>query len=55
MNGVKFASVWIPDIFQWVPLSQVVVIQRYFHEKKNCAQFLFEGKIMESYIEYKEI
>jgi len=55
MNGLKIASVWVEDIEQWVPLSQVVVIQRYTHEGKSCAEFQFEDKVLCSYIEYKEL
>jgi hypothetical protein len=55
MYGVRRACVWIEDILQWVPLTQVTVIQRYTHEGKGCLQFSFEGKVLESYIEYKEI
>lgn len=55
MNGVKIASVWVGNIQQWIPLSQIVVIQRYTHEGKNCAQFKHEDKILESYVEYKEV
>jgi len=55
MHGVKIACVWVEDIEQWVPLSQVTAIQRYMHEGKSCLQFKFEDEILESYIEYKEI
>lgn len=55
MNGVKIASVWIEDINQWVPLSQITILQRYTHDGKNAVQFKYENKISESYIEYKEI
>ena len=55
MNGVKIASVWVEDILQWIPLSQITVIQRYIHDGKSCAQFKYEDKILESYIEYKEL
>lgn len=55
MKGIRIASVWIQDLLQWVPLTHVVVIQRYTHEGKLCAQFSFEDKLQESYIEYKEV
>jgi hypothetical protein len=55
MNGVKTASVWVEDVKQWIPLSQIIVIQRYNHEGKNCVQFKYEDKILESYVEYKEV
>jgi len=55
MNGVKYASVWVEDIQQWVPLGQINIIQKYTHDGKSCAQFEFEGKVLESYIEYKEL
>lgn len=55
MYGVRIASVWIEDIQQWVPLTKITIIQRYTHEGKNCAQFRYEDKILESYIEYKEL
>ena len=54
MYGLKIASVWIPDLLQWVPLSQITVIQFYTYEGKGCAQFKFEDQILESYVEYKE-
>jgi hypothetical protein len=54
MNGLKKASVWIQKIMQWVPMSQVTIIQFYAHEGKRCAQFTFDDKVLESYIEYKE-
>ena len=55
MHGVRIASVWIEDIKQWVPLSQITVIQRYMHDGRHCVQFKYEKKILESYIEYKEL
>jgi hypothetical protein len=55
VNGIKIASVWIEDLLQWIPLSQITVVQRYTHEGKNCVQFTFEDKVLESYVEYKEI
>jgi len=55
MNGLKIACVWIEELSQWVPLRQVAVVQRYTHEGKLCAQFQYENKLVESYIEYKEI
>jgi hypothetical protein len=55
MKGVRIASVWVEDILQWVPLSQITIVQRYTHEGKNCVQFTFDGKELESYVEYKEI
>jgi hypothetical protein len=55
MYGVRKASVWVHDIFQWVPLTQVTIIQFYNHEGRRCAQFTYEGKVQESYVEYKEI
>jgi hypothetical protein len=55
MKGIRIASVWIEDLQQWVPLSQIIVIQRYTHEGKSCIQFKYEKKILESYVEYKEI
>jgi hypothetical protein len=55
MYGVRKASVWIQDLLQWVPLTQVVIIQYYKHNGKNCAQFKYEDKVIESYIEYKEV
>jgi len=55
MYGVRVACVWIEEIKQWVPLTQVTVIQRYFHEGKSCLQFRYEDKVLESYIEYKEL
>jgi hypothetical protein len=54
MNGLKIASVWVEDLMQWVPMSQITVVQRYTHEGKNCVQFTFDDKVQESYIEYKE-
>lgn len=54
MNGLKIASVWIQELLQWVPLSQVTVIQLYTHDGKGCAQFKHENQILESYVEYKE-
>ena len=54
MNGIKTASVWIDDLMQWVPMSHITVIQRYIDEGRNCVQFSFDGKTLESYIEYKE-
>jgi hypothetical protein len=55
MYGVRIASVWVEDIKQWVPLTQVIFIQRYTQDGKECLQFKFEDKILESYIEYKEL
>jgi hypothetical protein len=55
MHGAKIACVWVEDIKQWVPLSQVTTIQLYVHEGKSCLQFKFEGKVLESYIEYREL
>lgn len=55
MNGIKIASVWVEDIKQWVPMSQISIIQRYDHDGKHCVQFKFDDKILESYIEYKEL
>jgi len=55
MYGVRKASVWIQDILQWVPLTQITVIRFYRHEGKSCAQFKYEDQILESYIEYKEV
>lgn len=55
VNGVRIACVWIEDIKQWVPLTQVTSIQLYFHEGKSCLQFKYEDKILESFIEYKEL
>jgi hypothetical protein len=55
MNGVKIASVWVEDIQQWIPLSQINIIQRYTHEGKSCIQFKYEDKVLESYVEYKEL
>ena len=55
MNGVRIASVWVKDIQQWVPMSQITIIQRYLHEGKQCIQFKFDDKVLESYIEYKEL
>ena len=54
MYGIRKASVWVKAITQWVPLSQITVIQFYTHEGKRCAQFIHDGKELESYIEYKE-
>ena len=54
MNGLKTASVWIEDLLQWVPMSHITVIQWYTHEGRSCVQFTFDGKELESYIEYKE-
>lgn len=54
MRGLKIASVWIDELMQWVPMSHITVIQRYTHGGKNCVQFTFDGKTLESYIEYKE-
>lgn len=54
MKGVKIASVWIDDLKQWVPMSNVTLIQRYTHEEKSCVQFKFGDKVQESYVEYKE-
>ena len=55
MHGVRIASVWIEDLLQWVPLFQIIVIQRYTHDGKPCVQFKYENKILESYVEYKEV
>lgn len=55
MNGVKKACVYIEDILQWVPLTQVDIFQRFLYEGKNCAEFSYEGKILTSYIEYHEV
>ena len=54
-EGVRVASVWVKDILQWVPISQVIILQRYFHGGKACIQFKLDEKIQESYIEYKEL
>lgn len=55
MNGVKYASVWVEELLQWVPLSQITVIQFFEYEGKRCAEFKFDNKVCTSYIEYKEI
>jgi hypothetical protein len=55
MNGVRIACVWVEDIKQWVPLTQVNFIQRYTHNGKECLQFKFDDKVLESYIEYREL
>jgi hypothetical protein len=55
MYGVRKACVWIEDILQWVPLTQVYIVQRYTHEGKNCIQFNYEDKVLESYVEYHEV
>ena len=53
--GVRVASVWVQNIQQWVPLTQVTILERYTHDGKLCAQFKFEEEILESYIEYKQL
>lgn len=55
MNGIRTACVWVDHLHEWIPLSQIAVIQRYTHEGKNCVQFKHEDKILESYVEYKEV
>lgn len=55
MYGVKFACVYIEEILQWVPMSQVIIIKFYQHEGKDCAQFKLGKEVLESYVEYREI
>ena len=55
MYGVKKACVYVEDILQWVPLTQVNIIQRFIYEGKNCAEFKYDNKILTSYIEYHEV
>lgn len=50
---LKKACVYIEDIIQWVPLSQIDLIQFFVHEGKRCAEFKYEGKVLTSYIEYR--
>lgn len=55
MNGLKTACVWVEEINQWVTLSKVDIIQFYQHEGNSAVQFKYNGKVFESYIEYKEL
>lgn len=55
MYGVRIACVYVEDLLQWVPLSQVSNIKFYMYEGKNCAEFTLENKTLRSYVEYKEL
>jgi hypothetical protein len=55
MNGIKTACVWVEDILQWVPFTQVFIVQFFNYEGKRCAEFKLDDKVYTSYIEYKEI
>jgi hypothetical protein len=54
VNGIKVASVWIQDLLQWVPLSQIGITKFFTYEGRSCVEFKFENQVITSYVEYKE-
>ena len=54
MNGIKVASVWIQNLLQWVPLSQISITRFFTYESRSCVEFKYENQLITSYIEYKE-
>lgn len=55
MYGVKTACVYVEEILQWIPLTQVSNVKFYLYEGKECAEFTLNKKTLYSYIEYKEL
>jgi hypothetical protein len=50
---LPLSSVWVGD--KWVPLSKVKIIQYYTVSEKRALQFEYEGRVMESYVEFRDI
>jgi len=55
MYGVKIACVYVEDLYQWIPLSQVSNLKFYTYEDRNCALFTLDKKQYSSFVEYREI
>lgn len=55
MYGIRTACVYIEDLYQWAPLSQVSNLKFYTYEGRNCALFTLSGKEYSSFVEYKEL
>jgi hypothetical protein len=50
---LPLSSVWVGD--KWVALSKVEIIQYYTVSEKRALQFRYNGEVMESYVEFKEV